>query len=76
MMILGSVERFLSFATVGFRHFCAPPSLLNTYIINCLWIPQTAPDSANFVADSAKLPVFDLLRNRPTIHKIHNLALQ
>ena len=40
-------------------------SLLNTYIIVCLWIPQTVPDSVNFVADStifvadsAKLLVF------------------
>ena len=39
--------------------------LLNTYIIICLWISQTVPDSANFVADSTKfvadsanLPVF------------------
>ena len=33
-------------------------NLLNAYIIICLWIPQTVPESANFVADSAKLPVF------------------
>ena len=28
-------------------------SLVNTYVVICLWIPQTVPDSANFVVDFA-----------------------
>ena len=43
----------------------ADSKFYETHIIICSWIPQTVPDSAkffagsaNFVADSAKLPVF------------------
>ena len=37
--------------------FCKGLILLALFCMNCLWNPQTVPDSANTVADFANSPI-------------------